>query len=216
MSLQYRIIPVTGFQQNCSVIWCDETKKAALVDPGGEADKLTSVLEELGLDLHCLLLTHGHLDHVGAVNELKERFSVPVIGPHKEEVFWLDQMSMQCQMFGFPNQGNVDPDQWLEEGDKISLGNQELTVLFTPGHTPGHVVFYNSDSQIVFVGDVLFAGSIGRTDFPKGHHQTLLNSIREKLFSLDDDVKVIPGHGPMTTIGKEKHSNPFVSDSIFG
>ncbi len=216
MALQFKIIPVTQFQQNCSLIWCDQTHKAALVDPGGDVDVLAQAIKEQGVELESILLTHGHLDHAGGANGIKAQFDVPIIGPQKEEQFWLGQMAMQCQMFGFPETDNVEPDQWLEDGDTVSLGNEILNVIFTPGHTPGHIVFYSESENLVFVGDVLFAGSIGRTDFPKGHHQTLIQSITQKLFPLGDEVKFVPGHGPMSTLGRERQTNPFVSDSIFG
>jgi glyoxylase-like metal-dependent hydrolase (beta-lactamase superfamily II) len=210
MSLQYKIVPVTAFEQNCSILWCDQTKKAAVVDPGGDLPKILAELEALGLQLDKVILTHAHIDHAGATSDLAEQAGVPVIGPHKEDQFWIDMLPQQSQMFGFPAAKTFTPDRWLEQDDTVELGNEILEVLHCPGHTPGHVVFYHRGSHLLVVGDVLFQGSIGRTDFPKGDFDTLAKSIRSKLWALSDETKFIPGHGPMSTIGHEKATNPFV------
>lgn len=210
MALQYRIIPVTAFEQNCSLIWCDETLDAAVVDPGGDLDRIQAAVDQAGVNLKAIWLTHAHIDHAGATGELAERQSLPIIGPQKEEQFWIDMLPQQSAMFGFPQAKLFSPDRWLEQGDEVSIGNQTLSVLHTPGHTPGHVVFYSDTAKLAIVGDVLFQGSIGRTDFPKGDHATLINAIKERLLPLGDDVSFIPGHGPMSTLGQERQFNPFL------
>ncbi|MGF1723220.1 MBL fold metallo-hydrolase [Photobacterium nomapromontoriensis] len=214
MSLHFEVVPVTPFQQNCSVIWCDETKEAALVDPGGDIHLLKEKVQQLGLTVTKLILTHGHLDHVGGTEPLAKELGVPVIGPHKDDAFWLQGLPRQSEMFGFPMTEAFEPDQWLNDGDVIQLGNQTLSVLHTPGHTPGHVVLHNVDANVAFVGDVLFKGGIGRTDFPQGDYQTLINSIKGKLWSLGNDVTFVPGHGPLSTFGHERATNPFVADEM--
>jgi len=210
MAFQYKIIPVTPFEQNCSLIWCDQTNKAALVDPGGDIPKIMSEVESLGVELEKIILTHAHIDHAGAVGELSESTGMPIEGPHKEDDFWIKMLPQQSQMFGFAAAKEFTPTRWLEQGDTVSVGNEILEVLHCPGHTPGHVVFYYRPSELLFVGDVLFQGSIGRTDFPKGDYDTLCKSIRGKLWPLGDAVKFVPGHGPMSTIGHEINTNPFV------
>lgn len=210
MALQYKIIPVTPFEQNCSLVWCDVTKKAALVDPGGDLEKLLSAVDNAGVQLEKVILTHAHIDHAGAVGSLIEKHPVPIEGPHKEDDFWIQMLPQQSQMFGFPAAKTFSPDRWLNQDDTVSVGNEILEVLHCPGHTPGHVVFYHRPSALLFVGDVLFQGSIGRTDFPKGDHDTLCKSIRGKLWPLGDSVAFVPGHGPMSTIGQEIKTNPFV------
>ncbi|WEM43376.1 MBL fold metallo-hydrolase [Photobacterium sp. DA100] len=214
MSLQFEIVPVTPFQQNCSIIWCDETKEAAMVDPGGDIHLLKEKVQQLGLTVTKLILTHGHLDHVGGTEPLAKELGIPVVGPHKEDAFWLQGLPRQSEMFGFPLTEAFDPDQWLEDGDTVAVGNQTLSVLHTPGHTPGHVVLYSREANVAFVGDVLFKGGIGRTDFPKGDYQTLIDSIKGKLWPLGNDVTFIPGHGPISTFGSERASNPFVADEM--
>ena len=214
MSLQFEIVPVTPFQQNCSIIWCDETKEAAMVDPGGDIHLLKEKAQQLGLTVTKLILTHGHLDHVGGTEPLAKELGIPVVGPHKEDAFWLQGLPRQSEMFGFPMTEAFDPDQWLEEGDTVTVGNQTLSVLHTPGHTPGHVVLFSKDANLAFVGDVLFKGGIGRTDFPKGDYQTLIDSIKGKLWPLGNEVTFIPGHGPISTFGSERVSNPFVADEM--
>ncbi|MCD1648484.1 MBL fold metallo-hydrolase [Marinobacter adhaerens] len=210
--MKYRIIPVTPFQQNCSLIWCEQTRKAAVVDPGGDLDRIRAAVDEEGVTVEKILLTHAHIDHAGGTAELSKALGIPVEGPHKEDHFWIVGLPQQAQMFGFPAPEVFTPDRWLEDGQQVTVGNQSLEVLHCPGHTPGHVVFYHKESSLALVGDVLFHGSIGRTDFPKGDHATLIRSIREKLFPLGDKVAFIPGHGPMSTFGQERATNPFVSD----
>ncbi|MDN3638165.1 MBL fold metallo-hydrolase [Simiduia curdlanivorans] len=214
--LQYRIIPVTPFQQNCSLVWCDQTNKAALVDPGGDVHLLKRAVADVGVELEKILLTHGHLDHVGGTAQLVQELQLPVEGPHKEDAFWINQLPMQCQMMNFPLVQNFTPDRWLEGRDQVSVGKEVLEVRFCPGHTPGHVVFYHAGRKLAFVGDVLFAGSIGRTDFPRGDYDTLVNAIRQQLWPLGDEVQFVPGHGPMSTFGHERKTNPFVADHRFG
>lgn len=211
MALQYKIVPVTAFEQNCSILWCDETLKAAVIDPGGDLHRINAVISELGVTLEAIWLTHCHIDHAGGTHELASTKNIPIVGPQKEEQFWIDMLPQQSAMFGFPACHGFTPDRWLEQGDEVVLGNQTLSVLHCPGHTPGHVVFYSEPSKLLVVGDVLFNGGIGRTDFPKGDHETLINAIRERLFILPDDTQFIPGHGPMSTIGHEKRTNPFVN-----
>lgn len=210
MPLEYEIVPVTAFEQNCSVLWCTETKKAAVVDPGGDLPRIQACLDKHGLDLDKILLTHAHIDHAGGTAELASAQGVEIIGPHKEDDFWIQMLPQQSQMFGFPAAPVFTPNQWLNDGDTVTLGEQVLEVLHCPGHTPGHVVFYHRPSSLLVVGDVLFQGSIGRTDFPKGDFDTLAKSIRGKLWPLGDEVQFIPGHGPMSSIGHERKTNPFV------
>ena len=212
MSLKYRVIPVTPFEQNCTLLWCTKTNKAAVVDPGGDLDRILAAAQEEGVTLEKILLTHAHIDHAGGTAELAKSAGLPIEGPHKEDHFWIQGLAMQAQMFGFPAPEVFTPNRWLEDGDTVTVGNETLEVLHTPGHTPGHVVFFHRGSKLAQVGDVLFNGSIGRTDFPKGDYNTLIHSIREKLFPLGDDVAFICGHGPMSTFGHEKATNPFVSD----
>lgn len=211
MALQFKIIPVTAFEQNCSILWCDETMEAVVVDPGGDQKKIEAALASLNVTLTAVWLTHCHIDHAGAAADIAQTFGVPIIGPQKEEQFWIDMLPQQSAMFGFPQVKSFSPDRWLEQGDEVQVGKQTLSVKHCPGHTPGHVVFYSKSAQLVVVGDVLFNGGIGRTDFPKGDHQTLLNAIQDQLFTLPDETRFIPGHGPMSTIGHEKKTNPFVN-----
>ena len=209
--MKYRIIPVTAFAQNCSLLWCERTGRAAIVDPGGDVSLVDEAVSAVGVTPERILLTHGHMDHVGGTRELADRYGIPVEGPHREDAFWLDALPAQSQMFGFPHTDAFTPDRWLDEGDRVSVGEEEMSVLHCPGHTPGHVVFFHPGDRLAIVGDVLFQGSIGRTDFPRGDHRSLLASIRDKLFLLGDDVAFIPGHGPMSTLGEERRNNPFVS-----
>jgi len=208
--LQYLTIPVTTFQQNCSLVWCDQTNDAALVDPGGDVKLLINAIDEAKVNLKSIWLTHGHLDHVGGCAELKKQFDIPVIGPHIEDEFLINALPKQCEMFGFSLVDNFKPDTWLEEGVDLKIGNERFSVVYTPGHTPGHIIFKHTSQKLLWVGDVLFKGSIGRTDFPRGDHQQLLTSINNKLLTLDDDYRFIPGHGPESTIGEERLHNPFL------
>lgn len=216
MALQFRIIPVTAFEQNCSLIWCDETMDAALVDPGGDIPKLQAAVNAAGVTVRQILLTHAHIDHAGATRDVADLYQVPIVGPHVDDLFWIEALPTQSQMFGFPAAKAFIPDRWLQQGDTVALGKLMLEVIHTPGHTPGHVVFFERGARLAFVGDVIFQGSIGRTDFPKGDYKTLVHSIREKLFPLGDDVAFVPGHGDMSTFGDERRSNPFVADHRFG
>lgn len=215
-SMKCAIVPVTSFQQNCSILVCEETRRAALVDPGGDVPRLRDALAKLDVTLEKVFLTHGHMDHCGAADTVRKEFGVPIEGPQREDKFWIDQIAESARMFGLPPASPFEPDRWLEDGDTISFGNQTLSVHFCPGHTPGHVVFYHAGEQLAFVGDVLFQGSIGRTDFPRGDYDTLVHSIREKLWPLGDDVRFVPGHGPTSTFGEERQHNPFVADKRFG
>jgi len=212
MALNYQIIPVTPFEQNCSLLWCDETLSAAVVDPGGDIARILSVVKSKGVTLEKILVTHGHIDHAGAVAELAEKLALPIEGPQREDQFWIDNLSDQSRMFGFPEARPFTPDRWLEQGDRVTFGKVEMSVLHCPGHTPGHVVFFNEPGRLAIVGDVLFKGSVGRTDFPRGHFDTLMASIHNQLWPLGDDVAFISGHGPMSTIGAERRSNPFCGD----
>jgi len=211
MSLSVSVIPVTAFQQNCSILKCEETGKVAVVDPGGDLDRILQAVEQSGGELEKILITHAHMDHVGATADLAEQKSLPIEGPQKADQFWIDQLPMQAQMLGLAEAKVFTPNRWLEDGDTVTVGNQTLQVIHCPGHTPGHVVFYHPETKFAVVGDVLFAGSIGRTDFPMSDHQQLLDSIKNKLWALDDDITFLPGHGPTSTFGHEKQTNPFVS-----
>jgi len=210
------IVPVTAFQQNCSILVCEATQRAALVDPGGDVSRLREALQKLDVTLEKIFLTHGHMDHCGGANALRAEFNVPIEGPHREDKFWIDQIAESCRMYGLPVTESFEPDRWLDDGDTITFGEQTLEVLFCPGHTPGSVVLFHRGDRIAFVGDVLFQGSIGRTDFPRGDYDTLINSIRHQLWPLGDDVRFVPGHGPMSTFGEERKHNPFVADKRFG
>ena len=183
-----------------------------MVDPGGDVDRILRAAEEAGVKIVKILVTHGHIDHAGGVATLVERLSVPIEGPQQEDDFWIDGMPQQSKMFGFPDVRSFTPDRWLQQGDRVSFGKVELEVLHCPGHTPGHVVFFHPASRLTLVGDVLFQGSIGRTDFPKGDFDTLIASIRGRLWPLGDDVAFIPGHGPMSSFGEERRNNPFCGD----
>lgn len=206
----YTIIPVTPYEQNCTLLVCGQTNLAALVDPGGDLDILLKEVKKQGVKLESILVTHGHLDHVGGVAELAAKLELPIIGPQIEDDFWIQALPEQCRAFGFPKTDSFTPSRWLNDGDSVEVGKEKLQVIHCPGHTPGHVVFFSETQRLALVGDVLFKGSIGRTDFPRGDHQTLLDSIKLKLWPLGEDVAFIPGHGPMSTFGAEMRSNPFV------
>lgn len=203
-------IPVTAFDQNASLIWCDETNEAALVDPGGDIPRLMGEIERRGLALKSILLTHAHIDHAGATGTIARTEGVPIIGPHRGDDYWIQALPQQSQMFGFPQAEHFTPDRWLEHGDTVQVGNVTLDVLHCPGHTPGHVVFYDAGNRHAYVGDVLFAGSIGRTDFPGGNHAHLIDAIKNRLFALGDEVTFTPGHGPESHLGEERQYNPFL------
>lgn len=207
---------MTHYQQNCSLIWCEQTKDAAVIDPGGDLDKIARAVAEEGVTLKKIFLTHGHLDHVGGTAELSQRLELPIEGPHLGDKFWIDMLGDQARMMGFEPVESFAPDRWLEDGNELTIGEQQLSVHHCPGHTPGHVILFHAPSKTAFVGDVLFNGSIGRTDFPRGDYNTLITSIRNKLWPLGDDVTFVPGHGPQSTFGYERQHNPFVSDTRFG
>lgn len=204
------VIPVTPFEQNCSLVICEKSKIAAIIDPGGDPQRILKIVEQQNVNVDKIILTHGHLDHVGATVEIAKTLNIPVIGPEKEDLFWLEQLETQCQMFAFPTTKSFMPDKWLQEGDIIEVGEIKLNVLHIPGHTPGHIVLLDKQSKQVIVGDVLFNGGIGRSDFPRGNEALLIAGIKEKLLTLAPETVVYPGHGPTTTIAKEKQNNPFL------
>ncbi|WP_312558741.1 MBL fold metallo-hydrolase [Atlantibacter hermannii] len=212
--MNYQIIPVTAFSQNCSLIWCEETRLAALVDPGGDAQRIKQAVDEQGVTIQSILLTHGHLDHVGAAAELAAHYGVPIIGPEKEDEFWLQGLPAQSQMFGLEECKALTSDRWLNEGDSVTVGKIALQVLHCPGHTPGHIVFFDDRARLLISGDVIFKGGVGRSDFPRGDHAALIDSIKRKLLPLGDDVTFIPGHGPLSTLGHERLHNPFLQDEM--
>lgn len=213
--MQFLIVPVTPFQQNCSVLW-DEHGRAAIVDPGGDLPRVLAEADRRGLRLTKVLLTHGHVDHCAATAQLARERGVPVEGPQRADRFWIEALPAAAAQYGFPPAASFEPDRWLVDGDTVSVGEETLEVLHCPGHTPGHVVFFHRPTRTAWVGDVLFAGSVGRTDFPRGDTQALIHSIRERLFPLGDDVRFVPGHGPMSSFGAERRTNPFVADRLFG
>ncbi|ALG67546.2 MBL fold metallo-hydrolase [Beggiatoa leptomitoformis] len=212
--MQYVIISVTPYLQNCTLLWCDKTKEGMVVDPGGDVARILSAVQKQGVTLKGILLTHGHLDHVGGSVELAKQLEIPIIGPHKADKFWLDALFEQSRAFGFPPHEPFLPQRWLIAGDTINFGEITLEVRHCPGHTPGHIVFFNAESRLVLVGDVLFKGSVGRTDFPQGNHKTLISSIKSQLWTLGDAVTFIPGHGENSTIGEERRTNPFVDEHL--
>jgi glyoxylase-like metal-dependent hydrolase (beta-lactamase superfamily II) len=214
MPFHYLTLPVTQFQQNCSLVWCDVTREAAVIDPGGELPRLLAAVKERGLTLKAIWLTHAHIDHAGGTGQLAREQGLPIIGPHPGDQFWIDGLAQQSAMFGFPPAEPFKPDRWLADGDTVQIGHETLTVRHCPGHTPGHVVFHSASAGRVFVGDVLFAGSIGRTDFPGGNHAHLINAIRERLWPMGDDTIFIPGHGPESSLGRERRTNPYVADGV--
>jgi len=210
--LRAAIIPVTPLQQNCSLVWCSKTMRGALIDPGGDLDRLKEAVARAGVTLEKILLTHGHIDHCGLAGELAKELALPIEGPHEDDRFWIARLADDSGRFGVPGRP-FEPDRWLHDGDTVRFGEVEMNVIHCPGHTPGHVVFFHRATRFAFVGDVLFAGSIGRTDFPLGNHQDLLDAIVGKLWPLGDEVTFVPGHGPTSTFGRERQSNPFVGDA---
>lgn len=208
--MKVEVLPVTPFQQNCSIIVCEETKKAAVVDPGGEVERIKQRVSELGVEVEKILITHAHIDHAGGTADLAEALEVPIEGPEKQDIFWIEKLADQSRMFQFPEAKVFEPTRWLEQGDKVTVGNIELEVKHCPGHTPGHVVFINHAHKLIWVGDVLFKGSIGRTDFPMSDHGSLIQSIKDNLLTLPDDYQFISGHGPVSNIGSERRTNPFI------
>lgn len=212
--MNYMIIPVTPFQQNCQVIWDENTMEAVIVDPGGEAEKLIAAIEERGLKLTKILLTHGHADHIGATAIISKHFSAPIYGPQKEDAFWIEALAEQHAMFNIEGGPSFTPDYWLEEGQTVHCGTMAFDVLHCPGHTPGHIIFVNHADKLISMGDVLFKGGVGRSDFPRGDHQALIASIKNKVLPLGDDYQFIPGHGPMSNLGHERKTNPFLQDDL--
>ena len=216
MTIQCSIVPVTAYQQNCSIIKCETTGRAAIVDPGGDAERILAAVQQMDATVEKIILTHAHLDHCAISDVLRQQLKVPIEGPHREDDFWLEKLPEWCEMAGFPPAESFTPDRWLEQGDTVTVGEAILQVIHCPGHTPGHIVFLYEPQKVAWVGDVIFQGSIGRTDFPKGNHEELVSSIRDKLFPLGDDITFIPGHGPTSTFGQERQTNPFVADSRYG
>lgn len=214
--MKLMIVPVTPFQQNCSILIDESSAKAVAIDPGGDLDQIDAALASSGATLEKVLVTHGHVDHCGQAAEFARRHGVKIEGPHRDDKFWIDQLPESGKRYGFGNLEAFESDRWLEQGDTVHFGNVDLQVAHCPGHTPGHVVFFHEPSRLAVVGDVLFQGSIGRTDFPRGNHQQLLDSIVTRLWPMGDDVAFVPGHGPMSTFGDERQSNPFVSDEALG
>ncbi len=216
MTIQCTIVPVTAYQQNCSIIKCEATGQAAIVDPGGDIDRILAAVEKMEATVEKVILTHGHMDHCAASDVLRQQLGVPIEGPHEADSFWIDKLPQWCEMSGFPHADAFTPDRWLEAGDTVTVGDQTLKVFHCPGHTPGHVVFLYEPQQVAWVGDVLFQGSIGRTDFPMGNHDDLIASIRNTLFPLGDAITFIPGHGPTSTCWQERQHNPFGADPRYG
>ncbi len=208
--LHYQTIPVTPFQQNCSIVWCEATRRAAIIDPGGDLEELLAAVKALGVTLEQIWITHAHVDHAAGTADLAEQLGLPIYGPHEEDQFWIDGLAQAAQMYGFPPAKPFVPTRWLHDGDTLTLGEQTVSVRHCPGHTPGHVVFHAPQIKRAFMGDVLFAGSIGRTDLPRGDYDTLIASITQRLWPMGDDTVFIPGHGPESTFGRERVSNPFV------
>ncbi|AGH82418.1 beta-lactamase domain-containing protein [Psychromonas sp. CNPT3] len=204
------VIPVTPFEQNCSLIICEQTNKAAIVDPGGDVQRILDVVKQQNVIIDKVILTHGHLDHVGGAQRIANKLKVSIIGPEKEDLFWLESLEEQSQHFGFPMHTSFLPEKWLEEGEIVNVGNIKLQVLHIPGHTPGHIALLDEQSQQVIVGDILFCGAVGRSDFPRGDHNQLIRGIKSKLLTLPGATLVYPGHGPITSIAKEKRSNPYL------
>jgi len=209
--MKVAIIPVTPFQQNCTLVWCTKTMKGAFIDAGGDLDKLRLAVERSGVTIEKLLVTHGHMDHCGATGMFSKELGVPIEGPEEADRFWIDGLAEAGARYGIPGEP-FEPDRWLHDGDQVTIGDLVLDVIHCPGHTPGHVVFFHAPSRFAIVGDVLFQGSIGRTDFPRGNHQDLIDSITQKLWPLGSDVTFVPGHGPTSTFGQERKTNGFVSD----
>ena len=211
--LKAAILPVTPLQQNCTLVWCTRTMRGAFIDAGGDLPMLKAAAAKHGVTIEKLLVTHGHIDHCGGTGILAEELGVPIEGPHEDDRFWIDRLGTAGDRYGIP--GRVfEPDRWLVDGDTVSVGELLFDVLHCPGHTPGHIVFHNRESKLALVGDVLFQGSIGRTDFPRGNHADLIASITTKLWPLGGDTAFVPGHGPMSSFAHERRSNPFVGDAV--
>lgn len=215
-TLKAVVIPVTPYRQNCSLVWCTSTRKAALIDPGGDIEQLKEVILSQGVSLEKVLLTHGHLDHAAAAVRIARDFGVPIEGPHPDDLFLLESLGEHAHKPGFAHAENCLPDRWLADGEEVTLGAVTFGVRHCPGHTPGHVVFFSAANRIAFVGDVLFAGSVGRSDLPRGNHEALVRAITERLWPLGDDMQFVPGHGQMSTFGWERKTNPYVCDLALG
>ena len=211
--LKAAIIPVTPLQQNCTLLWCTETMRAAFVDPGGDLDRLKAAAKQAGVTVEKILLTHGHIDHCGSAGILAAELDVPIEGPQEEDRFWIARLEDDGMRYGVPGKP-FEPNRWLEDGDTVTVGNLTLNVRHCPGHTPGHIIFHHPESKLAMVGDVLFQGSVGRTDFPRGNTQQLLDSITQRLWPMGNDTNFVPGHGPMSTFGHERATNPFVADRV--
>jgi len=207
------VAPVTPLQQNCTVVWCTKTMECAVIDPGGDLEPLMAEIERRGLKIKKIWVTHGHADHAGATLKLKTLTNAPIEGPHIDDQFWIDLIPDTAKRFGLKDADIFTPDRWLDDTDIVTLGETQFEVIHCPGHTPGHVIFYHRETQFAQVGDVLFAGSIGRTDFPRGNHSDLIHSITTKLWPLGD-VRFVPGHGPMSSFSAERRTNPFVGDHV--
>ncbi len=210
------ILPVTPFQQNCSLIWDPATMRGAVVDPGGEIQRIQEAITAKGVTVEKILLTHGHLDHAGGAAALARSLGVPIEGPHEDDRFLLELLADQGSRYGFAGSENCRPDRWLSDGDTVTVGGTTLGVRHCPGHTPGHIVFFNQDAKLAFVGDVLFKGSVGRSDLPRGNHAQLVESITERLWPLGDEMRFVPGHGETSTFGWERKTNPYVCDLALG
>ena len=211
--LKAAIVPVTPLQQNCTLLWCTKTMRGAFVDPGGDLDRLKAAAAQSGVTIEKILITHGHIDHCGQAGMLAEELGVPIEGPHEEDLFWIARLQEDGQRYGI-NGKPFTSDRYLVDGDTVTVGKLTFDVRHCPGHTPGHVIFHHPESKLAIVGDVLFQGSIGRTDFPRGNHQDLLDAITQRLWPLGDDTHFVPGHGPMSTFGHERATNPFVADKV--
>ncbi len=209
------VIPVTPYAQNCTVLWCEETMMGAVSDPGGDIDRVQDAIKEQGVTIEKILLTHGHLDHAGGTAELAERLGVPIEGPHPDDLFLIEGLDDHASKPDFEGARSFTPDRWLDGGETVRFGNVTMSVRHCPGHTPGHIIFHGAKDKVALVGDVLFQGSIGRSDLPRGDHDTLIRSIREQLWPLGNDTTFVPGHGPLSTFGQERQSNPFVADRLF-
>lgn len=208
---QAMIVQVTPFQQNCSLIWDGESKEAAVIDPGGDVPDILLAIKETELNVKQILLTHGHIDHAAGASELADALGVPIFGPHEADRFLLENLAEQGKAYGLTEARNCHPSRWLKHGESVNIGSVPFEIRHCPGHTPGHVIFYNALNKFAVVGDVIFQGSIGRTDFPYGDHEMLLKSIREQILTMDDEVGFLCGHGSPSTVGRERKHNPFIN-----
>jgi hydroxyacylglutathione hydrolase len=212
-ALRLAIVPVTALQQNCSLVWCTKTMRGAFVDPGGDLPRLKDAAQQTGVIIEKILLTHGHIDHCGSAGILAQELGVPIEGPHEDDLFWIARLHEDGQQFGVPGRP-FTPSRWLQDQDTVTVGELTFQVRHCPGHTPGHVVFHHEESKLAIVGDVLFRGSVGRWDFPLGNQHQLIRSITERLWPMGDETAFVPGHGPMSTFGQERRTNPIVGDTV--